>query len=385
MSTSRLNTRLNKSLTTSVWVLYILIVFEILYMISPFAFYYYSVYSVPLKLLQETPLTSWLSVHLLPHFTYQTSPVISVFLFISWPLISIGLLVFMAAFVQIYWAKFLRKGTVIGGLYNFIRHPQYLALAITGLGTTIFWPRFIVFIMYAVMLFLYYFLARQEEKICIQKFGAAYQTYIEKTGMFFPKFIENRMPDFPSLLPEEGIKKVFSIMGILIIYLTVVIAMGVGIKNYALSKITYRHTEKQAVVSVAPLTQGQINKALSIAFSEQNVKLKTDPLDKLLIYILPTEWSIPELGITGNGKSANYLLHPETHGNSLNFDESRLTLLITEPILASEDVKGRDILKKSLSYIPIMEVMVNLDHNQLTRIKYRSDRGKWDGIPVPIY
>lgn len=377
--------RLNRSLSTSVWVVYILIVFEILYMISPFAFYYYSAYSIPLKLLQQTSLTSWLTLNLLPHFTYQTSPVISVLYFISWPLICLGLLLFIVAFIQIYGSKLWRKGSVTGGIYRIIRHPQYLALGIVGLGTTIFWPRFIVFIMYAVMLFLYYFLARQEEKICIQKFGTAYQAYMEKTGMFFPKCIEDRLPDLPSFLPEGGLKKIFSIVGILILYLTIVIAMGVGIKNFALSKITCQHTEKQAVVSVAPLTYEQINMALSIAFSKPEVKQKTDSLKKRLIYILPTEWGIPELGIKGDGKPANYLLHPETHGNSLIFDASRLTLLITQPILTSEDVKGGDILKKSLSYNPIMEVMVNLDHNQLVGINYRSDRGQWDGVPVPIY
>lgn len=109
---------LNKNLTTSVWIVYILIVFEILYMISPFAFYYYAAYAVPLKFLQGSPLTSWLTVHLLPHFTYQSSPVISVFNLISWPLIGIGLLLFLAAFIQIYGSKFFRKGTITGGLYR---------------------------------------------------------------------------------------------------------------------------------------------------------------------------------------------------------------------------------------------------------------------------
>ena len=377
--------KINKGLTTSVWIVYILIVFEILYMISPFAFYYYSVYSIPLKLLQETPLTAWLAVHLLPHFSYQTSLIISVLLLMSWPLILLGLVLFLVAFIQIYWAKFLRKGTVTGGLYKYIRHPQYLALAIIGLGTTIYWPRFIVFIMYAVMLFLYYFLARQEEKICLKKFGPGYQNYLAQTGMFFPKWIENRLPDFPALLPEYGFKRVLSILGILIIYIAAVVILGVGIKNYALTKIAYTYTENLATVSVAPLNPAQINKAISITYSDPNVKQKTDHLNKQLVYILPTGWDIPELGVKGDGQRTNYFLHPETHGNSLDFDPSRLTLLVTEPIMISNNIKGKDILKKSLTYNPIMEVVIDLNESQVDRINLRSNRGRWDGTPVPIY
>lgn len=376
---------LNKNVTTSVWIVYILIVFEILYMISPFAFYYYAAYAVPLQYLQNSPFTSWLTVHLLPHFTFQSSPVISALNFLSWPLIIAGLMLFLVAFVQIYGAKFFRPGTVTGGLYRHIRHPQYLALAIVGFGTTIYWPRFIVFIMYAAMLFLYYFLARQEERICMDKFGASYEAYRDGTGMFFPKYITDRLPAMPSICPRQGPQRVLAIIVAFTMYLTLVTLLGVGVKNYALSKITYRYNEKQAVVAVAPLSQSQIDTALSIGLSEPTVRRETDRLDNLLVYILPTEWGIPELGIQVSGKPANYLLHPETHGNSLDFDASRLTVLITEPILASADVRGRDILKKSLSYRPVMEVMVDLDRGRATGVKYRNDRGKWDGIPVPIY
>jgi protein-S-isoprenylcysteine O-methyltransferase Ste14 len=376
---------LNRGVSTSLWLMYALIVFEILYMISPFAIYYYSAYAAPLRMLQQSPATSWLVVHLLPHFSYQSSSVISVMHFVSWPLIVLGALLFTVAFGQIYYSKFFSKGTVNSGLYRFIRHPQYLALAILGLGTTLYWPRFIVFIMYTAMLFLYYFLARQEERRCLEKFGESYQAYLDESGMFMPRFIEQRLPDFPSMLPQKGFKRLAGILGLFIVWIFFAMAVGAGIRNYALTKISSQYTDEQAVISVAPLTRPQIDMALSTALSDPDVEISFRSMDKKLVYIIPTQWSIAELGVQGDGDPANYFLHPETHGNSLEFNRFLLTVLITRPILLSDDVHGEDIIKQSVSFDPVLEVAVDVEHNRVVSVKKRVSRGKWDGVPVPIY
>ena len=74
-----------KSVRTSVWLLYILIVFEILYMISPFAFYYYSYYAIPLNWFQQSPVTSWLTIYIFPHFTDTGSLLVKGVLMLAWP------------------------------------------------------------------------------------------------------------------------------------------------------------------------------------------------------------------------------------------------------------------------------------------------------------
>ena len=89
------------------------------------------------------------------------------------PLILIGLALFLVGFAQIYWAKFTGRAAVELGLYRYVRHPQYVALALVGLGTTFYWSRFIVLVAYVTMLFLYYFLANHEERVCVEKFGDA--------------------------------------------------------------------------------------------------------------------------------------------------------------------------------------------------------------------
>ena len=75
---------------------------------------------------------------------------------------------------------------VTGILYRRIRHPQYLFLAIAGLGLLLFWPRFFILILYVNMLFVYYLLARHEEQRMLEQHGGSYRAYMNQTVMFLP-------------------------------------------------------------------------------------------------------------------------------------------------------------------------------------------------------
>jgi protein-S-isoprenylcysteine O-methyltransferase Ste14 len=376
-----------KSLSVSVWIIYLLIVFEILYMISPFALYYYSLYKIPLNFLKSNPYTEFLIVNILPHFSYHTSYLISILNFISWPLIIIGSILFLINFSQIYWNKFTRKGIVCGGMYKVIRHPQYLSLAILGLGTTIYWPRFLVYLMYCSMLFLYYFLARQEERICLAKFGESYKRYLENTGMFFPIRIEKLFRKIPRFLPKKKMNLVISIVFLYLIFIIIMASIGFMIKNYSSSKILARSFDGNVVISVAPLVDDKIEKIIDILKNDDNIKQKLQILnnEKYLSYIVPSEWNIPELGLIGSNGEENFLSHSSTHGNSIDFNQDYFIVLITKPILSLNDRIGDNILKTSISFIPCFEILIYLPQKEVKSILDRKDRGKWDGIPVPIY
>ncbi len=86
--------------------------------------------------------------------------------------------------------KLLKKGVATKGFYTFIRHPQYLGLGLAALGLAIMWPRFLTLTLFAVMLFLYYLLAKDEERRMTNRFGESYIAYMNRTGMFLPRFIE---------------------------------------------------------------------------------------------------------------------------------------------------------------------------------------------------
>jgi protein-S-isoprenylcysteine O-methyltransferase Ste14 len=134
--------------------------------------------------MHRSPWTAWLTDFVLPHFSYTSSRLLDALPELGLPLVLLGIGLFIVGFAQVYWTKVRGHGLVTGGLYA-SRHPQYLGLAIIGLGAFVVWPRVLVRIMYVTMLFLYGLLARREEARCLERFGGAYREYRRRTGMFF--------------------------------------------------------------------------------------------------------------------------------------------------------------------------------------------------------
>lgn len=149
------NEPVNKSFQ-AIWVFYLLIAFEIIYMISPFGIYYYSIYGKGLNFLSGNQFTAWMSSFFLPHIVETSSHVLNIFKDVGWVLAVLGFLAFFIGAGQIYYYKFSKKGAVIGGIYKYIRHPQYVSLSICSFGLLLVWPRYLVLIMFITMLFTYY-------------------------------------------------------------------------------------------------------------------------------------------------------------------------------------------------------------------------------------
>lgn len=87
-----------------------------------------------------------------------------------------------------------KKGELAtGGIYKYVRHPQYTGIFIALLGQLIHWPTVLTLLLFPVIVGAYYHLARKEEKAMISKFGDAYQTYMQSVPMFFPKLKHLRL------------------------------------------------------------------------------------------------------------------------------------------------------------------------------------------------
>ncbi len=153
-----------KALLRSSIVLSFIIAFEVLIMISPFAGFFYSVFNPILLKLAASSSTRWLSAFYLPHMVLPQDLLLQFIRVMGSVLFIAGMVIFLVCAGQIYTAKFRKKGAVLGGLYAFIRHPQYLALGIAGLGLSILWPRFLTLVLWLLMTIVYYFLARDEER-----------------------------------------------------------------------------------------------------------------------------------------------------------------------------------------------------------------------------
>ena len=154
----------------------IFIILEPIWMLLPFAgFLYGSVLRI--EMLNKSPATAWLT-----HFVF---PVLTGGM-LGPALILIGFGIFLVGAAQIYWSKFRCSGLVSNGLYRFVRHPQYIALTLFGVGILLTWGRTITFISFFLMMYLYYFLTGSEERICIRLFGDVYMRYRERTSYIIP-------------------------------------------------------------------------------------------------------------------------------------------------------------------------------------------------------
>jgi len=86
-----------------------------------------------------------------------------------------------------YWSKESGRGKVVKtGVYKYIRHPQYTGFMLLTLGMMAGWATLPTILMWPFILWMYYRLAKREEKDMIEEFGEEYVMYKNKTKMFIP-------------------------------------------------------------------------------------------------------------------------------------------------------------------------------------------------------
>ena len=380
----------NKASKSLAWTVYIIIVFEMIYMATPFAVFFYSVYGLPLKILNDSSATSWLVQPIFPHFTQTSSALIRAMLYISWPLMGIGFIIFVVGFIQIYGAKLLRKGLVLGGLYRYIRHPQYMGWAIFGLGMAIAWSRMIVLIMYVSMLFVYYLLAKSEERECLNKYGESYRAYLQKTGRFLPKFNRNKLDNRKNLLPEKGTKRVAALIAIYLVTIFCVVQLGMWLRSYSISNISYLGEKDAAVISTVSMNPSQMRMILSIvndnekAVDELNATMDSEKV-KRLVYIVPLEWRISELAMEVEGEGhRGHGFNPTTHGNTMRFNSHLYKVLFSEAVV-DHGVEGKEIILKARRQKPILLVKVDTSKRRVIGVEKPPREGKYKDVPVPLF
>src|SRR5262249_32667970 len=205
------------------WAFYVVLVFEILFMITPAALFFLPVYGPVLGFLTDPPATAWLTQFFLPHIAATGNPVLDHTHVAGGLLIVLGLIIFLAGAVPLYWSKIRRRGAVTGAIYRLVPHPPHVRLAVMGLGTLLLWPRFLVLVAFVTMLFLYRLLAGWEETQCVARFGDSYRAYRERTGMFLPHLASVRLP---RLLPAGGVSRVVAGLGLFAVIMVAAVTAG---------------------------------------------------------------------------------------------------------------------------------------------------------------
>ncbi|MCH8956708.1 isoprenylcysteine carboxylmethyltransferase family protein [candidate division KSB1 bacterium] len=368
------------------WVIaafYILIALEFLYMATPFAIYFYSVYGPGLNFINKYPALVWLSTVFLPHIVVETSSLlVNSHNIVGGVFFIIGFLGFCITAGQVYYYKFARKGVVTGGVYNFTRHPQYLSLAICSLGLLLLWPRFIVILPFLAMLFAYYFLAKLEEKECETKFGHAYIEYKNSTGMFLP--IRLGLIDKLPSLPKSGFKRFLAMIALYVFTAAVAIALATGIRNWTINSLYALYSKDSVYISVAKVDEETLEQIVKIAISNHEVqsRLKNGAQGastKFINYVLPNTWYVSEIRM-------NPVEGGRGHHFPGDYDKNQYKIVFTRAeVRTSQEVEGKDILLHTVKRVPVVEVGIDLAQNQVFEIKDPPATVRYKGIPVPIY
>lgn len=290
---------------------YAVIASEVIIMITPFTVYFYSVYTPILNFLYRHQATAWLTGFFFPHLAVSDNGFL-IFLSGLGPLLFIlGLFLFLVCALQVYGAKLFRCGVVTGGLYRFIRHPQYLSLGISGLGLLLFWPRFVILILFISMLFIYYFLAHDEERRMKKAYPENYTRYIQFVRyMFLPGNIGGKIfARFPFNKSRRG----FSFILLYIVSLTVAVGLAVGLREFSKSQIATLEMENIFVISLAPIRGETINSLLDISIKDDRVKWqlkKRKEKDAIVAYLLPSDYMMQGL------LAVSTMEHEEHHGKA---------------------------------------------------------------------
>lgn len=300
---------------------------EIIIMISPFAFFFYAVFNPFLLTLNQSDATRWLTAFFLPHMLVPPTGLLVVLRILGSVLFVAGLLIFLVCAGQVYIGKLLKKGTATTGLYVVVRHPQYVGLSLAALGLAIMWPRFLTLVLFVVMLFLYYVLARDEERRMIGRFGQGYVDYMNRTGMFVPRGVERLFVRNAGLPQGHGTGKV-AVLFLLI--LAVVIGGGFLLRDYTVHHLPLERIGDVDVVTIAPGELSSAKKLVPIVLKDSLVASELGAVahktgHHILAYFVPIDYLMQGM-IANTGKRwklferhktfgmiTDYIFHPFAH------------------------------------------------------------------------
>ncbi len=265
--------------------LYFVVALEVLIMISPFAAFFYAAFNPVLLFLAKWPASRWLAAFFLPHMVpppglfLKTIRVAGSVLFVA------GTIVFLVCAGQVYSHKLFRRGPASGGLYRWIRHPQYLALGVAGLGLAILWPRFLTIVLWTVMVGLYTLLARDEERRMVNQFGDRYREYMARTGMFLPLGLEalgrRRLPRSPVFGPTLG-------FGILVV---VAVGGAFALRAYTVNRLPLWSSGRVTALAILPGDGAMIEHRMPDVLGLPEVKARVEKAPgPILVYVVPRQY-----------------------------------------------------------------------------------------------
>lgn len=388
---------------------------EIVIMISPFAFFFYGAFNPFLLALNQSWMTRWLTAFFLPHMVVPPNGVLTVLRILGSVFFVAGMLVFFVCAGQVYLGKLLKKGVATKGLYVLIRHPQYLGLGLAALGLAIMWPRFLTLTLFAVMLFLYYLLAKDEERRMINRFGESYIAYMNRTGMFLPHFIERAFTGNPKPQQRLSIGKAIAIF---LVLLVMTVGSGFILRAYTVHHLPLEQVNRVDVITITKEDLMTAKQLLPSVLQDPAIASKLQMVEnskgqRLLAYFIPIdyvmqgmiahtgqEWKLFEQHKT-IGMITEYIFHPFSHlteghahhpgmqAHNLSMHDSpsmKRRIIFIELSAGNKELTSPfDDFDINITREPLFFVDIHLHTGEILQIRGTPTGSGWGTVPTPMF
>jgi protein-S-isoprenylcysteine O-methyltransferase Ste14 len=389
-----------KALGNSAIVLYFIIGLEIMIMISPFAGFFYSVFNPFLLETAKYPSTRWLSAFFLPHMVVPPDGFLKFIRIMGSVLFVSGMAGFLICAFQVYANKFMKRGTALKGLYSIIRHPQYVMLSISGIGLSILWPRFLVVALWLVMILLYYFLSKDEERRMLKQYPDTFRAYMEKTGMFLPKKIEQR------LAPSGATGKAMVFIALTVITL----GSAFFLRDYTVKHLPVWTDANVSALAIIPEDMEKMEHRMPDIISLEEVRSHLKEDEHYLVYFLPANYIMQGL-IADTGSDwklykqhhtvsmiTDWIFHPFRHlteghhayhemsghsGHSMQDGIVRRLLFLRIENVSID--KPSDLLSINARRVPTMMLDVEIHNMSVIDFKELPHDTGWGTVPTPVF
>jgi len=405
-------------------VLFFVIALEVMIMISPFAFFFYSVFNPVFQWLDQYAATRWLTAFFLPHMVLPPTLFLKVVRILGSALFILGMAAFVICALQVYLGKIFKLGVATKGLYRFVRHPQYLALGIWGVGMSILWPRFIVLASLSIMFILYSFLARDEEARMRLRYGDAYDEYARNTGRFFPRTVERGFAFIGRVMPKPLARVLIPLQ-----IICVVIGTGFVCRAVTLSSLPFEAKGNVTLLPILPedrdLTANVLNGILLNAARGKAGYLEEGK--DYLGYLMPADYIMQGMIAETGGEThlfehhqtfaliTDWVLHPfehlrrspsvhvaKMHGvdpavarrhhcplgiNDENLDckncPYRRVILVEVARPYAPRVSGSKVLSLDSVRVPVEAIDINARTGEIVQITQLGKATAWKDVPTP--
>ena len=394
-------------------VLSFVVALEVVIMISPFALFFYAVFNPFLLALDRLAVTRWLTAFFLPHMIVPPDTLLATIRVLGSIFFVAGLLTFLVCAAQVYAGKIRKTGVASRGLYAVVRHPQYLSLAVSGVGLAILWPRFLTLALLAVMLFLYYLLAKDEERRMLNLYGDGYRAYMGRTGMLLPRFTAAE----PPCRNQELYRVTWSrTLSILVVLLVIVIGSGFALRAYTVQHLPLLSVEGVDAVAITAGDLAAVRDLLPDVLRDPAVASRLAASrqsdHRLLAYVIPVDYTMQGM-IADTGDEwrlfeqhktiamiTEYVLHPfghlteghahtvSGHGRMSAHDSPAMKRRIivldlssdARPLTSSRDDFGIDVKRR-----PRFFVDVHLHTGEVLQARDIPAGSGWGTVPTPTF